>query len=100
VQHHWFIGGPHSVRGHMTGAMHGTTMAVARAEVGRELGPFAAIIFGDAGWAGRAADFHARDGIGGIGAGIGLLGGVARLDVIRPSGSRALRVELYVDGLL
>lgn len=98
VQRLWFLGGSATVRGQAAGTGVGDAYWFSRLELGQELGPGRAALFGDAGWAGSRDAFSKDRAMSGAGVGYSLLDGLLRVDLakgVHPS--RAWRLHLYLE---
>lgn len=83
IQHLFWLGGSGSLRGYPVGYLSGDSYWRARGEVGTELPAFRLSVFSDAAWAGPRDDLSADPQALSVGAGIGLLDGLMRLDLAR-----------------
>jgi hypothetical protein len=102
VQRAWHLGGPQTLRGYAAATLVGPSFARGRLELARVFPAAALALFADAGWTGSQLDaFREAEALYAVGAGLSLLDGVIRLDVARGlRGRRALRWDLYLDGIL
>lgn len=100
LQRLWQLGGAATLRGYEAGAARGEAFWLGRAELGYGL-PFARLVaFTDAGWAGPRSDFTSGRALSSVGAGIGLLDGLLRLDVARARETGRWRVHLNLNGTM
>ncbi|MEP7000568.1 MAG: hypothetical protein ABI969_08805 [bacterium] len=85
MQRRWFLGGTHTVRGQSPDtAQSGNAFWLTRAEVGREFRTYRATVFGDLGWVGdRTKISEVGRPLSGVGVGMSLLDGMARVDFAR-----------------
>ncbi len=99
IQRQWFLGGPHTIRGHAPGTMNGDSYWMARGELGTAFAVARPVVFYDVGWAGARQDFsQPGQPMSGAGFGVSLLEGLMRFDVsraIRPS--TGWRVDAYLE---
>ena len=102
VQRSWFLGGSGSLRGYSASTLRGPAFARGRVEVSRTFEGGAAVLFGDAGWAGERDDFDHEDVLYGIGVGGSVLDGLVRVDLSHGlrGPKKRFRVDLYLDGIL
>jgi len=99
VQRLWYLGGPHSVRGHAPGDAIGDTYWFGRAEIAVGQPLVRPSVFGDIGWAGARSNFT-KDvkPLSAIGAGAAFLDGLVRFDVARGlDRGRGWRVDFYME---
>ncbi|HET9424753.1 MAG TPA: ShlB/FhaC/HecB family hemolysin secretion/activation protein [Gemmatimonadaceae bacterium] len=97
VQHLWYLGGAHTVRGYDPGAMVGESFWLGRAEIGRGHPLIRPSVFADVGWAGARDDAWAgANRLSGYGVGFSMLEGMIRLDVARSAAGR-YRADFYLD---
>jgi hypothetical protein len=99
-QRHWFLGGPHTVRGQVADtSTSGNAFWLVRAEVAPN-SPVRLSLFADIGWVGDRT--RVRDGgrpMSGAGIGLSLFDGLARIDFARGIHPRERwRVEMYLGG--
>ena len=84
VQRLWYLGGPHTVRGHAPGAAVGDAFWFSRVEIAKGHPLVRPSVFGDMGWAGSRALWRKQSApISAAGAGFAFLEGLVRLDVAR-----------------
>ena len=102
VQRSWFLGGAGSLRGYSASTLSGLSFLRGRAEMSRTFEGFGGSLFGDAGWAGPAGEFDADDILYGIGVGLTIMDGVARIDLSQglKGPKKGFRFELYLDHIL
>lgn len=100
VQAHWYLGGPHSLRGSHGGELAGRDYARGRVEVTSRFPGARVIVFGDGGWAGRFDGWSSQDLALSAGVGGSLLDGLLRLDLARTiQPVERWRLDLYLDAL-
>jgi len=84
IQRLWYLGGPHTVRGHAPGAAVGDAFWFGRVEIAKGHPLVRPSVFADAGWAGPRATWRTQSApISAAGAGFAFLGGLVRLDAAR-----------------
>ncbi|MGQ0764248.1 MAG: hypothetical protein ACT4OZ_01110 [Gemmatimonadota bacterium] len=100
LQRHFFIGGTHTVRGQLPGAMSGEAYWLGRAEFSRATGVIRPVVFGDVGWAGMPGDWrNPGRPLSGAGIGASIMDGLIRLDLARGVYPRkGTRFEMYLEG--
>jgi hypothetical protein len=102
AQRRWYLGGAQTVRGQSPDtAQSGNAFWMTRAELGRDMGGWRPVVFGDLGWVGDRSDLFAnRIGrpMSGVGAGASVMDGLIRFDVSRGLYPRKQwRVDMYVE---
>lgn len=101
IQHLWYIGGAHTVRGYEAGTLAGETFWRGRAEIAYGLPAVRLVAFSDAGWAGVRDDFRSGKPLLSVGAGISFLDGIVRFDVARGlRDPKGWTTTLYFDAAL
>jgi hemolysin activation/secretion protein len=101
AQRLWQLGGATTVRGYGAARLRGEAFWRGSVEIGTPTPLARVALFGDVGWAGPRDDFAASRPIHAVGAGIGLLDGLLRLDLARaldPPGK--WRLHLRVNGIM
>jgi hypothetical protein len=84
VQRLWYLGGPHTVRGHAPGAATGDAYWFGRVEIAKGHPLLRPSVFGDMGWAGPRANWRTQSApISAAGVGFAFLEGLVRLDAAR-----------------
>ncbi len=84
VQRLWYLGGPHTVRGHDSGAAVGDAFWFGRVEIAKGHPLVRPSVFGDVGWAGPRALWRTQSApISAAGFGFAFLEGLVRLDAAR-----------------
>jgi len=98
VQRHFFLGGPHSVRGLSAGTLSGDAFWMARTEIGTNRMTVRPVAFYDLGWAGDRRDWrHPGRPASGAGVGFSVMEGLFRFDVARGMyPTRDWRVDMYL----
>lgn len=97
----WYLGGPATVRGYPGGALRGAWFWRVRAEAGTSAPGARLVGFTDAGWAGAREQLTLGPALLSVGAGVGVLDGLIRLDVSRAlRGDAGWRLDLYLDAAL
>lgn len=100
LQSHWYLGGPHTVRGFPGATVAGVDYGRARAELATGAPAARFTVFSDAGWAGQRSLFRSDDVLVSVGAGASFLDGMFRVDLARTiQPIRQWRLEAYVDAL-
>ncbi|HEX8674307.1 MAG TPA: hypothetical protein VF710_20580 [Longimicrobium sp.] len=98
VQRFWQIGGATTVRGHDPASMRGETLWLARAELTRGAPMMRLSLFGDAGWAGDAADLWDARPLRGMGVGVAFLDNLVRFDLAQGLGGGGFHLHLRMGG--
>ncbi len=97
-QREFRLGGARTLRGYAAGAFRGASAWAASADLGLSRGTIAPVLFADVGGV-APATFRFGGVAASVGAGVSLLGGLARFDVARPVAPVARwRVSLTVGG--
>lgn len=100
LQSHWFLGGPTSLRGLDGGEIHGRDYLRGRVEAATAFPAARAVLFSDAGWAGRFDRWTPDDVAVSAGVGGSVLDGLVRIDLARAIRSvERWRLALYIDAL-
>lgn len=98
-QREWRVGGLRTVRGYPHGARRGDSFQALRLELTLRRGLVEPVIFAEQAWAGPTTDWPGdwADQIRSAGVGLGLLWGLARLDLVLPE-SGGPWLEFYLGG--
>lgn len=101
LQRLWGIGGLETVRGYTYGTRRGDSFWTGRIEIARRRAVWRPVLFADLGWAGDVGDWPAGGGdddvLWSAGAGLSLLNGFLRTDLVFP-GDGGVWFELYFAG--
>jgi hypothetical protein len=99
IQRLWYLGGPHTVRGHAPGAAVGDAFWFGRAELSKGHPLVRPSIFGDVGWAGPRSLWRTQGAaISAAGVGFAFLEGLMRLDAARGlDRGRGWRVDFFFE---
>lgn len=96
----FYLGGRKTVRGFQGNSARGAAYALFKGEVGTGAPVARVVAFADVGWAGEYSTLFDEDPLVGVGVGISLLDGVARIDVGRGVlGGQDLRLHFYTSGI-
>ena len=100
IQRHFYLGGPETFRGTLTGDLTGSAFWFGRAEVANDFAAARVVAFGDFAWVGQGQRFEAAGFASSVGIGASLLDGLIRMDLARVlKGEDATRLHVYFDGL-
>ena len=101
VQRHFYLGGPETFRGTLTGDLTGTAFWFGRGEVANDFAAARLVAFGDFAWVGQGQRFDTEGFASSVGLGASLLDGLLRVDLARVlKGEDGTRLHIYFDGLL
>jgi len=100
IQKRFYLGGPETFRGALTGDLTGSAFWFWRAEVANDFAAARVAAFVDLAWVGREERFEAEGLASSVGVGTSLLDGLLRVDLAHVlRGPEGTRLHVYFDGL-
>jgi len=100
IQRHFYLGGPETFRGTLTGDLTGSAFWFGRAEVATDFPAARLVAFGDFAWVGTEEKFGTDGFASSVGVGASLLDGLLRFDLAHVlKGEEGTRLHIYFDGL-
>ncbi len=100
IQRHFYLGGPETFRGTLTGDLTGSAFWFGRAEVATDFPAARLVAFSDFAWVGTEEKFDTDGFASSVGVGASLLDGLLRIDLAHVlKGEEGTRLHIYFDGL-
>ncbi len=100
IQRHFYLGGPETFRGLLTGDLSGSAFWFARTEIANDVAAARVVAFADFAWTGHEERFDTNGFASSVGVGGSLLDGLIRIDLAHVlKGEDGTRLHFYFDGL-